>query len=363
MTTKAKKADAVEVLAQSMLSLLRSRRNVGGDAYPPTLRALAEAAGASADSPAVLKAVGKKSFTAEATVTEKIGRTPSLDSPVYFTRDIPPKPALAQRLVLVLESQKRLGAEAYPPTLARLAELCDNPANTALTKAVGQQAMTDVAVVVGKPLLNAPVVFKSDLDGDQTTILPALLRYALLSLSSGHSDSAETLAFTVTEINKKFHKDLQTRISEALGQPEMRQALPSEFSWVLNNKKPLFFLSRIKPRESDPAEKVVPMTAPMDDEPLDVPTRPKLAFAEAFREAFRKIDRQNGATNFVKLVDLRGAMGWADRNEFDAGLRALRLLGEFSLNSHEGLHGTLTTEEREAGLRESGSLLIYVSRG
>jgi hypothetical protein len=40
----------------------------------------------------------------------------------------------------------------------------------------------------------------------------------------------------------------------------------------------------------------------------------------------------------------------------------LRDADEFGLDSHEGLHGTLTPEEREAGMREAGSLLVYVSR-
>jgi hypothetical protein len=36
--------------------------------------------------------------------------------------------------------------------------------------------------------------------------------------------------------------------------------------------------------------------------------------------------------------------------------------GVFSLDSHEGLHGSLSHEEREAGVREAGSLLVYASR-
>jgi hypothetical protein len=81
-----------------------------------------------------------------------------------------------------------------------------------------------------------------------------------------------------------------------------------------------------------------------------------------FRDAFDRLDNRNGSTNFVKLADLRRALAGVSRGDFDAGLRALRLKGEFSLDSHEGLHGTLTQEDREAGVQEAGSLLIYVSR-
>ncbi len=68
------------------------------------------------------------------------------------------------------------------------------------------------------------------------------------------------------------------------------------------------------------------------------------------------------ATNFVTLADLRRTLAGFGRDEFDAGLRRLRLDGSYSLDSHEGLHGSLTPEEREAGVREAGSMLIYVSR-
>src|SRR5205814_8633810 len=81
-------------------------------------------------------------------------------------------------------------------------------------------------------------------------------------------------------------------------------------------------------------------------------------FAPAFREAFEQLDRRNGSTNFVKLADLRHALSDFSREEFDAGLRQLRIDGLFSLDSHEGLHGSLTHEERESVVREAGSLLV-----
>ena len=85
-------------------------------------------------------------------------------------------------------------------------------------------------------------------------------------------------------------------------------------------------------------------------------------FVQAFRAAFEILDRRNGSTNFVKLADLRDALSEFSREEFDAGLRQLRMEGIFSLDSHEGLHGSLSDDEREAGVREAGSLLVYASR-
>ena len=91
-------------------------------------------------------------------------------------------------------------------------------------------------------------------------------------------------------------------------------------------------------------------------------SRPDRDFTSAFLEAFDQLDRHNGSTNFVKLADLRHALSEFGREEFDAGLRQLRVDGVFSLDSHEGLHGSLTPQERDAGVREAGSVLIYASR-
>ena len=85
-------------------------------------------------------------------------------------------------------------------------------------------------------------------------------------------------------------------------------------------------------------------------------------FAQAFREAFEQLNRRNGWTNLVKLVELRVGICFLGRSEFDAGLRGLRVAGEFSLESHEGRHESLTLDERDAGIREAGSLLVYASR-
>jgi hypothetical protein len=85
-------------------------------------------------------------------------------------------------------------------------------------------------------------------------------------------------------------------------------------------------------------------------------------FATAFRAAFGRLDRENHSINFVRLLDLRRALPQFDREQFDSGLRQLRLDEEFTLDSHEGRHGPLTDDEREAGVREVGSLLVYASR-
>ena len=84
-------------------------------------------------------------------------------------------------------------------------------------------------------------------------------------------------------------------------------------------------------------------------------------FAAAFDLAFDQIDRQKGSHNFVSLVNLRRTMeGWP-RAEFDRNLRDLRIAGRLELAGAES-PGGLLPEERQAGIEEAGSLLLYVSR-
>jgi hypothetical protein len=85
------------------------------------------------------------------------------------------------------------------------------------------------------------------------------------------------------------------------------------------------------------------------------------AFAAAFLNAFEQLDRQKGSHNFVKLVDLRGTLAAYTREEFDRGLRDLRLAGRYELAGAESVGG-LRPEEQAAGIEEAGSLLLYVSR-
>src|SRR5262249_18441702 len=138
----------------------------------------------------IVKAATKKAFTAKAVVTEKVDKKPSLDSPVYFKEDVPKREeVLSRRMLKVLESQRRLGGAAYPPTLRRLAELCEVKGSDArVPKAAAQAILADRTIVVAKagnrPNLDAPVVLKEDLEGSLSPALPALLRFALSPVST-----------------------------------------------------------------------------------------------------------------------------------------------------------------------------------
>jgi hypothetical protein len=365
-------------MAIRMLDALNAQRSFGGDRYPPTLQHLGELCDGSPSQELILKAAATKEFTDKAVAIEKVKKKPALDSPVYFKEDVPkpekaPKPeeVLASRMLAVLEGQKRLGASAYPPTLRRLAELCEvNGSDARVSKAASHAILTNRAVVVArndkKPSLDAPVVLKEDLERDFEFVLPALLRFALkptTSTSKGKKSKGQTIetaGFSPSDLKKRFIVEMQGRFNEAIERGVAHRSLPLDVAWLLVKGNPILFLMENLQSGTPPT---VVSGGRMISTPVDrTVTRRDRDFASAFLEAFDQLDRRNGATNFVKLADLRDALSEFSREEFDAGLRQLRLDRVFSLDSHEGLYGSLTQEERDAGVRESGSLLIYASR-
>jgi hypothetical protein len=380
-----KSQDKDAALAETMLRDLESLKQEDSGAYPPKLAELARLSGQSPSDEQVQKAANKKTFTAKAVVIEKVNKKPSLDSPVYIKGDEPakkkalkrapvkPKPKLdeselAQRMLRVLESQRRLGTEAYPPLLRRIAELCELEAsNTRVTKAASHSVFTGRAIVAAKaknkPNLDAPVVLREDVDRAVPAILSPLLRFSLAPVTTRPKGKpTETAAFTRDEATKRVVPELQKTVSSALDPETVSNDLPSDVAWVMSKGKPLFFLVENVRPSSQHRAKAIEGHVSTPRAIVEKPQGSVRDFAQAFREAFDQLDRRNGFTNFVKLADLRKAVSAFGREEFDAGLQELRLAREFSLDSHEGLHGSLTPEEREAGVREAGSLLIYASR-
>jgi hypothetical protein len=150
--------------------------------------------------------------------------------------------------------------------------------------------------------------------------------------------------------------------------PPMAMVLPEGVTLNPPGKKPAP-APAVKPQPASPPPPAKPPTAVAAPAPAPEPApRPgKKAFshedfARDFEAAFHKINRQNRDTNFVRAVDMRNAMPHLSKEEFDAGLRRLRIDDHFTMNSHEGRHGPLTDEEKAAGIREAGSLLTYISR-
>lgn len=366
-------------LVLALLETLESQRRIGGDAYPTSLRRLAELCDGTHPEERIVKAAGKKAFTDRASAEKQNGK-PKLDGVVRFKEDLPAKPSkpkakapakekapgpdlakLAERALSVLDSQRRLGRSAYPPPLRRLIELCElNASDGRVPGVVGHPAFADRVVVGGmngrKPHLDAPAFLKEDL----SDALPALLSFSLGLLRTGAGRT-----FSKKQLAAKLAPSLRPLVESALSKGKVeQQTLPDDLAWVPATKgEPLYFhLDDIQPASQRGRPRQAPPIALHSPSTNGAAPPPARDFARAFQQAFDDADRRNRATNFVKLSDLRRALPEFGRSEFDAGLRLLRSDGLFTLNSHEGLHGSLTQEDREAGVQEAGSHYIYASR-
>lgn len=360
-----KKPDPAVELAGEMIRVLESRRTF--DSHP-TLQELGEMSDGAASPDLIVKAATKKPFTERAVVVRKLGGKPALDGRVYFKGEEPsPAEELSRHMLAVLEQQVRLGPSSYPLSLRQLAELCrETGSEKILRKAAATSPMAERAIVAAKKGLDAPVVLRDDVE---EMALGALLRFALSPVKTTVKKKlVETMAFTPKELAKRLVPDLQDQLEKAARAGAENEKLPAGISWVIVKGEPLLFLSEnlqpaaLTPSPSDEGDA---STLLVDESPTASSDGRRYEpgdFAGAFQAAFEILDRRNGSTNFVKLADLRQLLAEFRREEFDAGLRELRMAGDFSLDSHEGLHGTLSEEEREAGVREAGSLLIYASR-
>ena len=293
------KVDEAAQVAERMLQVLESQRSFGGDAYPPTLRHLGELCDGAPSSDLTIKAATKKVFTAKAVVTEQVDKKPSLDSPVYFKEDVPKREeVLARRMLKVLESQRRLGGAAYPPTLRRLTELCEVKGSDArVPKAVAHAILADrttvVATIGKKPSLDAPVVLNEDLEGSLSPVLPALLTFALSPITtSTKGKTSETTAFSPADMTKRLIPELQERFAGTLERGIAHQDLPPEVAWILVKSTPLLFLVENAQPEApqrttqDDGQMVSASPAPGTTLATAAPPAPARDFEGALREAF-----------------------------------------------------------------------------
>ena len=416
-----KKKDEAGELAGRMLTVLQSQRGLGGESYPLTLGRLAQLTDPQAAREQVQKAVSKKLFK-EGTVLSGNKTSPGLvalkgdgsllaadprllvsaleaicttaaplhalgdvkkavpntklrkpfgeatqqrakdnalpgavgcrmekKKPLFYLRHIPPPPppppppkpeeVLAEKLFRVVEAQRSLGGSSYPPTQARVVELTEPTVKpTLLKKALSlldqQGRLTTVSIKDAKnPIL---------LLGDRAEMLASGSLVELLLKAHRaprqHAYPVEALLPKKSDIYQAF-VDAANRLIES-------DSLPPTIGWLWASEEPLLFLLEdIRPARRTEQHR---------------PAAPPADFARAFDEAFQRLNRHYGNHNFVSLVELRRALP-LDREPFDAELRKLRVAGLYTLSGAEGRHG-LTPEDREAGIREDGSLLLYVSR-
>jgi hypothetical protein len=169
--------------------------------------------------------------------------------------------------------------------------------------------------------------------------------------------TADHQAVPAADLKKKVAKELRPAFDANLAAWIEAGTLPPAVGCLRIKKKPHLFLIRdlfpdAPPTPAAPARPAAVVAPP--------PVPPAADFAPLFEAAFDRLDRQKGSYNLVSLVDLRHAVS-VERDAFDDGLLHMRRAGRYSLSSAEGRHG-LTPEEREAGMNEGGTLLLYVSR-
>ena len=262
-----------------------------------------------------------------------------------------PAAELAEKLIRVLESNQTAG----PLTLEEAVQQADPLADLkTVMAAVGTKAFKDRAVVAkaksarftAQQAVKAPMTLLEDVV--RLAACPATLALALRV-----KRTATVHAFSVSELSAAIGAKLKPAFKECWNRRVEAGELPPEIAFVRIRAPKLFQVDDLQPGPARRPSASSRETPSAIETPADFPTR--------FDATFREIDHRKGAHNFVSLVELRPAMSDVSRAAFDAGLRSLRQAGRYTLSAAESVQG-IRPEDREAGIEEAGSLLLYVSR-
>jgi hypothetical protein len=148
---------------------------------------------------------------------------------------------LAEQMVRLLESQRGLGAEAYPLTLQRLAEVADPQAPPALIeKAAGKKDFARHTVVAQKKNLQAPVALTEDLE--QLAASRILLEFVLESTCT-----PDAPASSITRLKAQVVPALKKPLEAAVGRQVRDSSLPPSVGALQVKKTTQFYLRRMPP--------------------------------------------------------------------------------------------------------------------
>jgi hypothetical protein len=265
--------------------------------------------------------------------------------PQLYLKKFPPKdPAeeLSKKLVQTLIEQRERGSDAYPVPLNQLIEQTGVAAKaTARKQALGREPFRGQAILAMPSRPDTLVALASD--SERLASSPALLHRVLNAVRT-----ADNQAVALTDLKKKIGASLQGPFVESVNRHLSARALPDGIGVLMSKKKPLLFL--LADIHAAPPPRIEPKPSP----------HPSVDFAQRFDEAFARLERELGSHNHVNLAVLRRDVS-VERAVFDAGLQQLRRAGRYSLSAAEGRHG-ISAEERDAGIHEDGSLLLFVSR-
>ena len=273
---------------------------------------------------------------------------------------------VADKMLSVLRSERAAGGRAYPIVLETLGRLADPQARPQqILKAAAKRSFTTQVVAARIRQLDAPVALLEDL-----VVLAGSPLVLELALRSKRTNTIH--AHTVAQLAQRLTGKLQQPFKQVVGRQVETGQLPPEVGWISDRRPKLFLIEDLQPQSlrrrlqgpasGAPPAASVPVSVPAERgaETAGIPAVAR-DFAARFEAAFDELDRQKGSHNFVSLVDLRRAIPDVSREQFDTGLRQLRLAGRFSLSAAESVHGILP-EQRRASIEEAGTLLLYLSR-
>jgi hypothetical protein len=259
-------------------------------------------------------------------------------------RAAPAAPSV-DKIAGVVRSLKSVGT--YPPTVARVLELAEEDAAHAkkvVAKGFAGEHLL-CAFSPGEKAAEAAWIFLAE---DADAVVGAWIPAAIASLRDRQNRTGFFLKEIATVLpkptspTKVFITALEARGKEARWPP----GVGSVRAGSEKSAAPLLFL----------LEDVTPPVAALAH------AGDPAAFASAIERAFERLDRQHGDHNFVLLRALREALPDVPRDDFDAGLTALRLARRFTLEGSDGRHAQLADKDFAAGVRDGGTLLVYASR-
>lgn len=262
---------------------------------------------------------------------------------------------LAASLLQSVENHGTIGEGKSPLTLEELALSVGRSASDPLFHSALNSAGVKKALVIAsqksgkgeyKPSTSSLVALKGELDALARS--PQLLGFCLDCLAKESNQ-----AFTVVELRDALRgESLKKPFEQAINRHLAAGKLPPSFGAIKRRGKHYLF------RLSDLVGDVPVRTAT----PPSSPPAHRVSFTDAFEAAFARLDKESGNRNYLKLLLLRQALPQFSREEFDLGLRQLRIAGRYSLDSSEERYRSLSDEEKAAGIVEGGTLLIYCSR-
>jgi hypothetical protein len=266
--------------------------------------------------------------------------------------------SVVEKMLRVLEAQKRLGGAAYPLTIKRLAELTDpNASKQSVLKTIKTNIFRSRALAARQDF-EAPVVLLDDVE--TLAHSPLTLDYAFDLIQT------KNRVITVAALKKKLtsrHR-LQQRFQAAVNEMLAKQRLPAHVGWISTRGNPgLFRLQDLQPaawrRHLQLLVDGSNNTSSVTSEAAAPALTTASGFARQFDAVFDRLNDHGGAHNLVSLSDLRREMSGYARDQFDRELRQLRLANQYSLS---GAESSVSEEQQASGIHESGSLLLYVSR-